>query len=685
MPWLPLSQFRDQTVPKLNNLRRAAAAGVRVPATWWLPAVTAKHEAAPPPDLCEPLILRSGSPTEDTRVTSSAGQLLSLPVKERQKFAVNLARVVEALPCNAAGQPQGAVFAQPLIQAVEAGVAFYDGFYYEQTRASESNEELTSGQQRGEVRRGQYERGEPWSEWLRALYAVFGAEAGGDRRIDVEFARDAEGYVLLQVRPALFPLARNPTLTVANHKETLGEHPSPFTVSAMVEAGHDMAFWCQLNPACARWDEVYAIELAGAAWMNVSLWFHWLDHFGLPRTLLTSAIGGYPATPADARIILGRLVRSLPRLLWQHWLYVRKVRQVEADLQRLDRAIDRATDLRQLYAAAVHGLAMLLHTTFAIAALCSLVGGVRKSLGITGSGPLVTRDMMTAYRRLFALPDVTQRAAGLDEWLRHYGHRGPLETDLAQPRFAELRALLWQDLQGAPPGAGSAAATGTAPTSRRWLRLLSWIEARREWFRDQAIRRWQRLRTKLCAEGARLVERGELDSADDVFWLRGPDLRGQVPLRSAVATAKEQAAALRKVTLPLTATREQIEVAVATAGRAQAAEQGRRVFPGIALTPAVVEGRAVRADSLTGLLTDGVLSDSADLILVVPSLEPSWAVVFPRVAGVVAEVGGELSHASILLREAGRPALVNCAGIFRQVRTGDRLRLDGARALVEVL
>jgi phosphoenolpyruvate-protein kinase (PTS system EI component) len=60
-------------------------------------------------------------------------------------------------------------------------------------------------------------------------------------------------------------------------------------------------------------------------------------------------------------------------------------------------------------------------------------------------------------------------------------------------------------------------------------------------------------------------------------------------------------------------------------------------------------------------------------------------VVFPRVGGVVAEIGGELSHASILLREAGRPAIVNCGGIYRQVQTGDRLRLDGALGRVEVL
>jgi pyruvate,water dikinase len=112
------------------------------------------------------------------------------------------------------------------------------------------------------------------------------------------------------------------------------------------------------------------------------------------------------------------------------------------------------------------------------------------------------------------------------------------------------------------------------------------------------------------------------------------------------------------------------------------------VFPGISLGPAVTEGTALKADDLTTLLADvarGAHKLAADTILVVPSLEPSWAVIFPRVGGVVAEVGGEMSHASILLREARRPAVVNCTGIFRSVRTGDRLRLDGARGVVEIL
>ena len=68
--------------------------------------------------------------------------------------------------------------------------------------------------------------------------------------------------------------------------------------------------------------------------------------------------------------------------------------------------------------------------------------------------------------------------------------------------------------------------------------------------------------------------------------------------------------------------------------------------------------------------------------LVVPALEPSWAVVFPRVGAVVAEIGGELSHAAILLREAAKPAIVNCQGIYGTISEGDTLRLDGASGVV---
>src|SRR5438445_437567 len=87
------------------------------------------RSSRPPADLGGgPLIVRSASPAEDGRVTSHAGQLLSLIVPERSGFADAVRRVVAALPRDGDGKPAGAVFVQPLVAAAEAGVAFFDGF-----------------------------------------------------------------------------------------------------------------------------------------------------------------------------------------------------------------------------------------------------------------------------------------------------------------------------------------------------------------------------------------------------------------------------------------------------------------------------------------------------------------------------------------------------------------------------
>jgi pyruvate,water dikinase len=629
---------------------------------------------------------------EDLRTTSNAGQLLSLVVRRREEFATALAQVVEALPRSAPGVRLGAVFVQPLVEAEEAGVAFFDGFYYERTQAAGGNQELTAGHARGTVGRGHLERGDPWSEWLAQVYRVFGEGQAGDRRLDIEFARDRDGFVLLQVRPALFSVARNELLTLANHKETLGERPSPWIVSGLVAAGRDFSFLQQIEPAIRRWEDVYAVELGERAWLNLSFWFRWMDHFGLPRTFTTRGVGGDFGSPADQRPLWGRFLRAVPRLFWQQWLSVQKARDASRALRNLDAQIEKARGLAELHQATVAGLVLALHTNYAIAGLCSSLALVRRALHVPGSARLVTQEMMEAYSRLAYLPDPAARQAELDAWLKRYGHRGPLESDLSRPRFAELRPVLWQDLQStvstAAPRAPVTPICRKARLLKKIFRPFFWMDERREWFRDATMGRWQRLRVRILEEAARLVAAGQLDRPEDVFWLRGCDLETPVTFRAAADASRQRAMRIDGINLPLTATREEIQNLLQWGDLAKAEESGRRVFPGIPLNPAVIEGRAVKADDLTMLLAQaGQTGDTlgTDRILVVPSLEPSWAVIFPRVGGVVAEVGGELSHASILLREARRPALVNCSGIYRRVHNGDQLRLDGSRGVVEVM
>ncbi len=689
MSWETLRRFRDPTIPKLDNLRRAAERGLRVPETFWVRArsVEASRSMVAPAALgSRPCIIRSGSPTEDTFETSNAGQLLSVVVREPEAFGAALDDVIAALPRDAAGEPLGVAFVQPLVEGEEAGVAFLDGFYFEKTMARGSNEALTSGHARGAVVRGHFARDEAWSRWMRRVHAVFARDvARGPAVLDIEFARDAEGFVLLQARPALFELAKNPTLSLANHKEILGDPPSPWIVSVLVEAGRDvLGFFGAVDRRVSAWGDHYAIELAERAWMNFSFFFRLMDHWGLPRRFVVAGVGGGGGGPADARVLWRRFLASAPRLVWLQLRSLWTVLTVRRHLAALDREIDAADDLRALYAANVAAMRLAIGTNFAINSVLTGMQRVRRVLRVRGEAGVVTQDMMDDYQGLAAVP-ASEREAALDAWLATYGHRGPLESDPARPRFAELRDQLLGDLE-----ATARSLEGTSERAPRALRRsppwllapLFLIDARREWFRDELMRRWQRLRAAILERGRAAVDTRRLDAPDDVFMLRGADLDTD-DWRAAVALRRERVEAARGLALPHTASRDELAGCVARAAREHATEAGKTVFEGIALSDAVVEGVALRAEDLTSLLGSAALTPQT--ILVVAALEPSWAVVFPRVGGVVAEIGGELSHASILLREARRPAIVNAAGVFRAVSTGDRLRLDGRGGLVELL
>jgi len=100
-------------------------------------------------------------------------------------------------------------------------------------------------------------------------------------------------------------------------------------------------------------------------------------------------------------------------------------------------------------------------------------------------------------------------------------------------------------------------------------------------------------------------------------------------------------------------------------------------FPGAA---GVVDGiaRVLRTPEDAAQLGDGE-------ILVTTVTNIGWTPVFPRAAAVVTDVGAPLSHAAIVARELGIPAVVGCGTATMLLRSGDRVRVDGGRGTVEVL
>jgi len=81
---------------------------------------------------------------------------------------------------------------------------------------------------------------------------------------------------------------------------------------------------------------------------------------------------------------------------------------------------------------------------------------------------------------------------------------------------------------------------------------------------------------------------------------------------------------------------------------------------------------------------DGYLLQSGE-ILVATTTNVGWTPIFPRAAAVVTDVGAPLSHAAIVAREMGIPAVVGCGNATMLLKTGDLVRVDGGRGAVEIL
>jgi pyruvate,water dikinase len=93
----------------------------------------------------------------------------------------------------------------------------------------------------------------------------------------------------------------------------------------------------------------------------------------------------------------------------------------------------------------------------------------------------------------------------------------------------------------------------------------------------------------------------------------------------------------------------------------------------------VIEGLAkVIMDPTTDSLGPGE-------ILVAPFTDPGWTPLFVNAAGLVTEVGGLMTHSSVVAREYGIPAVVGVVAATKHIRSGQRVRVNGNRGFVQIL
>jgi pyruvate,water dikinase len=101
---------------------------------------------------------------------------------------------------------------------------------------------------------------------------------------------------------------------------------------------------------------------------------------------------------------------------------------------------------------------------------------------------------------------------------------------------------------------------------------------------------------------------------------------------------------------------------------------------GFAASNGVVEGPAcvIKSVEEIGRLRQGD-------ILVCQITNPTWAPIFQKIAAAVSDIGGSMSHAAIVAREFGLPAVVGTGNATSRIKNGQRLRVDGGRGIVTIL
>ncbi|MGH8980525.1 MAG: PEP-utilizing enzyme [Acidimicrobiales bacterium] len=115
-------------------------------------------------------------------------------------------------------------------------------------------------------------------------------------------------------------------------------------------------------------------------------------------------------------------------------------------------------------------------------------------------------------------------------------------------------------------------------------------------------------------------------------------------------------------------------------GWARASEMADDEVAGFAASGGVVEGRARVLENVNDI---GQIQSGE--ILVCPVTAPSWGPVFGKIKAAVSDIGGIMSHAAIVAREYGMPAVVGTGSATKKIRTGDLVRVDGYEGVVTVL
>ena len=316
-------------------------------------------------------------------------------------------------------------------------------------------------------------------------------------------------------------------------------------------------------------------------------------------------------------------------------------------------------------------------------------------------------DVKTRLAEAATLPEGKTFLQAWNVFLDEYGSRGPSEIDLSRPRWSEDPTSLLQMVLGMTAQseigahrkhhqqlivegeAGTEALIQKAyrglwgpirgPLVRRFARVSRQLMPLREHHKFFAVKVLALIKPVLLEAGELFEKEGKLETAEDIWFLTLPEVlealdKPEEPLTPLVKERKTNFEHYQTLTPPRVITsRGEIPALRLDIDAPDGALVGSPVSPG------VVEGIAkVVLDPSQESLKPGE-------ILVAPFTDPGWTPLFVNAAGLVTEVGGLMTHGSLVAREYGIPAVVGVIDATTQIQTGQRLRVHGDAGYVEFL
>jgi rifampicin phosphotransferase len=220
--------------------------------------------------------------------------------------------------------------------------------------------------------------------------------------------------------------------------------------------------------------------------------------------------------------------------------------------------------------------------------------------------------------------------------------------------------------------------------AKAFRRLLHWAQAaapvREDALADVGLA-WPQVRRMLAEVGRRLQQAGVINEPDDVFWLRRTEIDESL---GSLVDQVEQRKALwrgqRRATPPQLLPKGGWGDMFRKWMPAASEEQTGNVIKGIAGSMGTVTAPA----RVLGGPQDFGQMQPGD-VLVASITTPAWTSLFAMASGVVTDIGGPLSHSSIVAREYGIPAVLGTAVATRLIHSGQLITVDGDAGVVRLL